>query len=219
MLCDHSLEMLGGSSFKLATILGIRIGVHASWFLVLFLVIVWLRGSFADVLDDESLAFAAAVATAVLFFGSILLHELGHALAARRVGIEVAGIDLFFFGGLMKMSRDTDTPGKEFFVAVAGPLVTLGIVVVGALAGIALAGPDGFWNAARLDGSAPADVIAAARVLPGLDQHRPARLQPRAGLPARRRPDRARRRLEADRRPRSRHALLGGGSARPSPSG
>ena len=67
----------------------------------------------------------------MLFFGSILLHELGHAIAARREGIEVSGIDLFLFGGVMKMSRDTDSPGAEFRVAAAGPLVTLLIVVVG----------------------------------------------------------------------------------------
>ena len=80
----------------------------------------------------------------MLFFGSILLHELGHAFAARREGIGVAGIDLFFFGGLMKMSRDTDSPGEEFRVAAAGPLVTLLIVVVGGLVTIALsAGPTG----------------------------------------------------------------------------
>ena len=66
---------------------------------------------------------------ALSFFGSILLHELGHALAARREGIEVAGIDLFLFGGVMQMNRDTDSPGAEFRVAVAGPLVTLAIVV------------------------------------------------------------------------------------------
>ena len=61
----------------------------------------------------------------MLFFGSILLHELGHAIAARREGIEVTGIELFLFGGVMKMSRDTDSPGAEFRVAAAGPLVTL----------------------------------------------------------------------------------------------
>jgi Zn-dependent protease len=159
MLCDHSLTVLGGSSFALGRLFGIRIGVNTSWFLVLFLGILFLRSAFGDVIENDSVAFAAAVVTAVLFFGSILLHELGHALAARRVGIEVAGIDLFFFGGVMKMSRDTDTPGREFFVAVAGPLVTLGIVIVGSLVGIAIAGPDGFWNAARLDGSAPSDVV------------------------------------------------------------
>src|SRR5215207_8702738 len=103
------------------------------------------------------MGFIAAVIAAVLFFGSIVLHELGHALAARRSGIDVAGIDLFFFGGVMKMSRDTDTPGKEFFVAVAGPLVTLGIVLVGTAVGVALAGSDDFFEAAKLGGAAPSD--------------------------------------------------------------
>jgi Zn-dependent protease len=150
--------MLGGRSFALGRIFGIRIGVNASWFLILFLFIFWLSGWFTDVLDDATVGYAAAVGAAVLFFGSIVLHELGHALAARRVGIEVSGIDLFFFGGVMKMSRDTDTPGREFLVAIAGPLVTLGIVVVGTLAGITLFGAVGFWDAARLDSTAPSDV-------------------------------------------------------------
>jgi Zn-dependent protease len=151
--------MLGGSSLALGRIFGIRIGVNASWFLILFLFIFWLSQSYTNILDDdETLGYATALGAAVLFFGSIVLHELGHALAARRSGIEVAGIDLFFFGGVMKMSRDTDTPGKEFFVAVAGPLVTLAIVIVGALAGAAIAGWDDFWEAARLDGAAPSEI-------------------------------------------------------------
>ena len=144
--------MLGGSSIRLATILGIRVGVNVSWFLILFLAIFWLQGSFADALDDDQLGFIVAVLTAFGFFGSILLHEFGHALVARREGIEVSGIDLFFFGGVMKMNRDTMSPGQEFRVAVAGPLVTLLLVVVGGLACVALIGWDTFWRAARLDG-------------------------------------------------------------------
>jgi Zn-dependent protease len=144
--------VLGGSSIRLTTIFGIRVGVNVSWFLILFLAIFWLQESFADALGDDQQGFVVAVATALGFFGSILLHELGHALQARREGIEVNGIDLFFFGGVMKMSRDTTTPGQEFRVAVAGPLVTLAIVVVGGLVCIALIGWDTFWQAARLDG-------------------------------------------------------------------
>ena len=144
--------MLGGSSIRLATILGIRVGVNASWFLILFLAIFWLQGSFGDTLDDDQLGFIVAVATAFGFFGSILLHELGHALQARREGIEVNGIDLFFFGGVMKMNRDTTSPGQEFRVAVAGPLVTLALVLIGGAAIIVLLGWDTARGVVQLDG-------------------------------------------------------------------
>jgi len=144
--------VLGGSSIRLTTIFGIRVGVNVSWFLVLFLFIWWLEDAFDNRLSDTA-AFWTAVAAAFGFFGSILLHELGHALAARREGIQVNGIDLFFFGGVMKMSSDTRTPGQEFRVAIAGPLVTLGIVIVGALASAALLGWNAFVDSATLEGS------------------------------------------------------------------
>ena len=145
--------MLGGSSIRLATIFGIRVGVNVSWFLILFLAIFYLQDRFALELGDEQQGFIVAVLTAFGFFGSILLHELGHAVVARREEIEVNGIDLFFFGGVMKMSRDTSSPGQEFRVAAAGPLVTLLIVIVGSLAAMALLGFDGFWDAATLERS------------------------------------------------------------------
>ena len=107
---------------------------------------------------------------AVLFFGSILLHEIGHALAARREGIEVTGIELFLFGGVMKMSRDTDSPGAEFRVAAAGPLVTLLIVVVGGLLTMALWGPDRLFDGARLTGNQNEDIpIVLLSVLVGFN--------------------------------------------------
>jgi Zn-dependent protease len=143
--------VLGGSSIRLTTIFGIRIGVNVTWFFVLFLFIYVLNDSFEDALGDSTLAFWTAVAAAFGFFGSILLHELGHALAARREGIGVSGIDLFFFGGVMKMSSDTRSPGQEFRIAVAGPLVTLAIVIVAALASTALLGWQGFLDSATLD--------------------------------------------------------------------
>jgi Zn-dependent protease len=144
--------VLGGSSIRLTTIFGIRVGVNVSWFLILFLAIFWLQGSFGDELGDDQLGFIVAVATAFGFFGSILLHELGHALAARREDIEVSGIDLFFFGGVMKMSRDTTSPGQEFRVAIAGPLVTLVLVLIGGAAAVALLGWDTAWRVVQLDG-------------------------------------------------------------------
>jgi Zn-dependent protease len=152
--------MLGsGRSYRLATLFGIRIGVNASWFLILFVFLYFFQDSFRATLDaSDTVAFATALAAAVLFFGSIILHELGHALAARREGIEVAGIDLFLFGGVMKMNRDTDSPGAEFKVAVAGPLVTVALVLIGAGIGLALSGAQGFWDAGSLSESAGAGV-------------------------------------------------------------
>jgi Zn-dependent protease len=143
--------VLGGSSIRLTTIFGIRIGVNVSWFLVLFFFVIVLNNSFERSLDNANLAFWTAVAAALAFFGSILLHELGHALVARREGIEVSGIDLFFFGGVMKMNSDTRTPGQEFRIAFAGPLVTLGIIVVAALGSTALLGWQGFVDSATVE--------------------------------------------------------------------
>jgi Zn-dependent protease len=148
--------VLGGSSIRLTTIFGIRVGVNVSWFFVLFLFIFLLNGRFERMLGDSTLAFWTAVAAAFAFFGSILLHELGHALVARREGIGVNGIDLFFFGGVMKMSGDTRSPGQEFRVAVAGPVVTLGIILVAALGSAAMLGWGGFVDSATLsDTSTP----------------------------------------------------------------
>jgi Zn-dependent protease len=160
-----------GGSFQLARVLGIRIGVNASWFIVLFLFIYLFQGSFRDTLGaSDQVAFAVALAAAALFFGSILLHELGHALVARREGIEVTGIDLFLFGGVMKMSRDTDSPGAEFRVAAAGPLVTLGIVIVGGLLTVLIAGSDRLFDAGSLSGDHSEDIpIVLLSVLVGFN--------------------------------------------------
>jgi Zn-dependent protease len=144
---------------RLARIFGIRIGVNLSWFVVLFLFIFWFQEQFTDILGDQTLGFLTAVLTSLGFFGSILLHELGHALAARREGITVTGIDLFLFGGVMKMSQDTSTPGQEFRVSSAGPLVTLLIAAVLSGVGVLVMGGDAFVDGALLRGTAPSDVF------------------------------------------------------------
>ncbi len=137
----------GGSSLPLFRLFGFRVGVHPSWFLILFLWIALLQDNFEQGLIDPDQAFIASVISAFLFFGSIVLHELGHALAARRDGIGVGGIDLFFFGGFMRADRDSETPGEEFRVAFAGPAVTLLLTFLFTALGIAMLG-DGFADAA-----------------------------------------------------------------------
>jgi Zn-dependent protease len=124
-------RVFGGGSFQLARVFGVRIGVDPSWFFVLFLLIWQLSGYYGDLFPGHDVkAFSLAVASALLFFLCVLLHELGHAVVAMRSGIAIAGIDLFMFGGVAKMERDTETPGEEFRVAVAGPVVTLVIALV-----------------------------------------------------------------------------------------
>ena len=125
--------MTGGGGVTLFRIRGIRIAVDYSWFVVLFLIIFWLSGFYKDVLNEpqgSSAPYLLAVASAFLFFASILLHELGHAFVARRHGIGVSGITLWMFGGFARLEKDSDTPGTEFKIAIAGPLVTAAIVLV-----------------------------------------------------------------------------------------
>jgi Zn-dependent protease len=135
--------MGGGRSIQLARVFGVRIGVDPSWFIVLFLVIWSLSESYKDVFPNhDTKAFVLATVSALLFFMSVVLHELGHAVVAKRNGIGIAGIDLWLFGGVARMKADTSTPGQEFRVAIAGPLVTAAIALacwlVGGRHGIAL---------------------------------------------------------------------------------
>jgi Zn-dependent protease len=144
----HHVPM-GTGSIQLARILGIRIGASPSWFVVLFIMILGLSSSYTDRYSNTT-AYTVAVASAALFFVSLTLHELGHALVARRSGIEIIGIDLWFFGGIAKLNRDSKSPGEEFRIAAAGPAVTLLIVVACTAVGSALAGSGDFLDAVRI---------------------------------------------------------------------
>jgi Zn-dependent protease len=122
---------MGTGKIQLARLFGIRIGVSRSWFFVLFFLIYVLENYFRDVLPGSATtADIVAVAATLLFFLSIILHELGHALAARRQGIQILGIDLWFFGGISRLAREPETPGEEFKIAAAGPAVTLLIIAL-----------------------------------------------------------------------------------------
>src|SRR4051794_3397200 len=149
--------MFTGGLIQLLRLFGIRIGVSVSWFLVLFLVIFGLSASFKDVLDgSDSEAYLVAVGCAVLFYASLVMHELGHALVARRQGIEVERIELWFFGGLAQLRGEPPPPSREFAVAVAGPLVTLVVFVVCAAAAALVDSSSHFLDAALLRSSASA---------------------------------------------------------------
>ncbi len=127
-------------NFQLARVFGIRIGVSISWFFVLFLMILYLSEYFSEIIaGSKTTAYVIAVAGALGYFVSLILHELGHALMARRLGIAIAGIDLWFFGGLSQMRREPATPGEEFKIAAAGPAVTLLLFLICVGVGSAIA--------------------------------------------------------------------------------
>ncbi|MGA9371708.1 MAG: site-2 protease family protein [Solirubrobacterales bacterium] len=155
---------MAGGGVTLFRIRGIRIAVDFSWFVVLFLIIFWLTSFYRDVLgpaSGDTGPYLLAVASALLFFSSILLHELGHAFVARRHGIGVAGITLWMFGGFARLEKDSDTPGTEFKIAIAGPIVTAAIVVACAVAGLVLAGSHEFRHAVLTQGNTRTSGVAA----------------------------------------------------------
>ncbi|MGH2868250.1 MAG: site-2 protease family protein [Solirubrobacteraceae bacterium] len=139
-------------SIKLVDLFGFRIGVDASWFLILFLLIFMLSGSFRSTLhSSDAVAYLTAVISVLLLFASLIAHELGHALVARRQGIEVKRIDLFLFGGWTQMSRDAATPGEDFKIAVAGPLATFAVILVCLGLGLGIVGSHRLVRAIALD--------------------------------------------------------------------
>jgi Zn-dependent protease/predicted transcriptional regulator len=106
--------------------------VNWSWLVVFALIVwTWATGVFPETNPgySDGTYVAIAVVAAILFFGSLLAHELGHALQARREGMEIEGITLWLFGGVAKFKGQFPSAGAEFRIAVAGPLVSLALGV------------------------------------------------------------------------------------------
>jgi len=127
-------------NISLGRIGGVEVRVNWSWLVVLAL-IVWTLADGVFPSQNPRLSrdthLAMAVVAALLFFASILLHELGHAWAARREGLEVDGITLWLFGGVSQFKGGFPSAGAEFRIAIAGPLVSLVLGVVFVLIAIA----------------------------------------------------------------------------------
>lgn len=116
------------TNVKLGKIWGIPIGLNRSWFIIFgFMVFSLGTGFFTDETTQLPVLtnWTLALVTSLLLFGSVLFHELGHALLALRNRIPVKSITLFFFGGVAQIEREPETPGAEFRIAIAGPLASL----------------------------------------------------------------------------------------------
>jgi Zn-dependent protease len=122
-----------GASIKLGKIWGIPVGLHPSWFIIFFL-LTWSlsTGYFPREYGELSLMahIVLGVLTTILFFASVLAHELGHSFLALRNRIAVKGITLFIFGGVAQIAEEPKTPGAEFRIAIAGPLVSLALAIL-----------------------------------------------------------------------------------------
>ena len=142
-----------GPRYHLFTLLGFRIYVDLSWFIIVVL-IVWSlggsRGVFAqlapELADRAALRWMMGGLGAVGLFLSIVLHELGHAKMAERHGVPMRGITLFIFGGVAEMSAEPPSAKAEFMLAIGGPLVSLALGIL--FAGLGYAGSVLQWPAA-----------------------------------------------------------------------
>lgn len=115
--------MIPRNGIRIGRFRGIEVLLHWSWFLVFFLILWLVVLQFQAYGDSPPHRYVPmSVLTTLLFFVSVLLHELSHSIVANRNGVPIRRITLFVFGGVAQMSRDVPSPGVEFKMAIAGPL-------------------------------------------------------------------------------------------------
>lgn len=126
----------------LGRIAGIPVHVSPTWFIVAAIITVWFAPAAQARLPSlGSAVYAVTFAFAVLLYGSVLLHEISHALTARAFGLPVRGITLHFLGGYTEIERESPTPGRDIVVSAAGPLVSLLVAGVAYLAYLPVSQP------------------------------------------------------------------------------
>ncbi|MCK4692535.1 MAG: site-2 protease family protein [Anaerolineales bacterium] len=116
------------TTWRIGRLFGIEVNIDSSW-LIIFGLVTWslARSYFPAQYPtwDNWLHWTIGVATSILFFASVLAHELTHSLVAIRQGEKVRGITLFIFGGVAEITEEPKQPSKEFLMALAGPLSSL----------------------------------------------------------------------------------------------
>lgn len=116
------------SSIKLGRVLGIPIRLHFTWFIIFGLVTISLSLQYFPTVYpawSKTLYWVIGIATSLLFFASVIAHELSHSLVSTLNGVPVKSITLFIFGGMARISREAGKAGSEFKMAIAGPLSSL----------------------------------------------------------------------------------------------
>jgi Zn-dependent protease/predicted transcriptional regulator len=122
------------SQIKLGTIFGVELGLHYSWIVIALLITFSLAAQFHAVNRNwpETVVWATAILTGLLFFACLFAHELSHALVARARGLPIHKITLFLLGGVAQMEKDAADPKTEFWMAIVGPITSaaLGIILL-----------------------------------------------------------------------------------------
>ena len=115
------------SGFRIGKLFGISIRIDVSWLLIFAFVTLNLAAALSELHPEWNtvLTWGLAVLAALLFFASVLLHELAHSLVAQAQGTPVHNITLFLFGGVSNIQREPASPGAEFLMAIVGPLTSL----------------------------------------------------------------------------------------------
>lgn len=116
---------------------GVPVYVSPSWFIVALVITVMFEGQVRDVVD-RPMSYVVAFAYAVLLYASVFVHELSHAVTARVLGLPVRSVTLHILGGETSIGRESPTPGSEFLIAFAGPMVNLVLAGLGLLAQLVL---------------------------------------------------------------------------------
>ncbi|GAA4148557.1 site-2 protease family protein [Actinomadura keratinilytica] len=126
-----------GPGLYIGRLFGVPVFVSPSWFLVAVVVTIMFEGQVNAVVARPA-SFAVAFTYAVLLYGSVFVHELSHAVTALRLGLPVRHVTLHILGGETSIEREAPTPGREFLIAFAGPLVNLVLAGLGILAHLLL---------------------------------------------------------------------------------
>jgi len=142
------------STLRLGRLAGIPIGVQPLWLLVVGLITFALGHDYFPTEDpglSDGAAYALGLLSALALFAGILLHELGHAIVARRRGVEVDEIDLWLLGGVSRIHGEPRQPGDELRFAIAGPAVTAVLLAIAVALRVGLGGVLPDWGRALLD--------------------------------------------------------------------
>lgn len=123
--------MVPSNSIKIGKLFGIEVGVNITWFLIFFVLVFSMAGSIEELSGLSTVMSTAwAVVATLLLFASVIAHEYGHALTARTFGIGTHKIILHVFGGIAFLESEPRKPLHEFFIALAGPAVSIALALV-----------------------------------------------------------------------------------------